>query len=85
MAVKMAAKKLKQMYLSLSFIHKNKWSVQSYHVKDVEFKYVEIHNNNCIISKMAANMATKNLNLVYLYSAIRNKEKWSVQSYESST
>ena len=35
-------------------------------VKDVELKYVEINNNKCIITKMAAKMAAKNLNLMYL-------------------
>ena len=46
----------------------------SYYVKNVVSKYVEIHNNNCIISKMAANMAAQNLDFVYLCSAIECKE-----------
>ena len=36
-------------------------------MNDVEFKYVEINNNNCIISKMAAKMAAKNLYVFLLY------------------
>ena len=35
--------------------------VDSCELKDVEFKYVGINNNNCIITKMAAKMAAKNL------------------------
>ena len=35
-------------------------------MKDVEFRYVKINNNNCIISKMAAKMAAENLNIMYL-------------------
>ena len=59
MKAKMAAKNLKQMYFSSSVIHKNNGCVQSYYAKDVVSKYVEMRNNNCIISKMAANMAAK--------------------------
>ena len=47
-------------------------------MKDVEFKYVEINNISSIFSKMAV----ENLNLMYLRSAFRYKDKWSVHSYE---
>ena len=40
--------------------------------------YVKITNTNCIFSKMAAKMAAKNLNLMYLCSAVRYKSKYSV-------
>ena len=58
MAAKMAAENVKQMYLSSSGIHKNKWMCpvilcQRHSVSN----YVDIHNKNSIISKMAANMA----------------------------
>ena len=49
---------------------------------DVEFKYEEINNNNCIISKMVAKMAATNLILMYLSSAFRYKDEWSVYSYK---
>ena len=49
--------------------------VQSYYAKNIVSDYVEIPNKNCSIFKMAANMAAKYLNLVYLCSAIRCKEK----------
>ena len=48
-----------------AFRSKDKWSVQSYEVKDVQFNYEDINNKNCIISKMATKMAPKNLNLMY--------------------
>ena len=51
------------------------------YAKEIVSNYVEIHNKNCIISKMAANMAAKYLNLVYLCSAIRCREKWSVRGH----
>ena len=60
MAAKMAAEILNLMYLSSSFRYTEKGSVYSYDVKDVEYEYVEINNNSCIISKMAAKMAAKN-------------------------
>ena len=41
MAAKMAAENLNLLYLSCAFRYKNKWSVDSYEIKDVEFKYVE--------------------------------------------
>ena len=71
MAAKMAAENLILMYLRSAFRYKDKWSVYSYEVKDVELKYVEINNNRCIISKIAAKMAAENLILVYLSSAFR--------------
>ena len=70
------------MYLSSSFRYKDKRSVYSYEVKDVQFKYKEISNNNCIISKMVAKMAAENLILMFLSSAFRYKNKWSVYSFE---
>ena len=82
MAAKMAAENLNLMYLSSAFRYKDKWSVYSYEAKDVEFKYEKINNNNCIIFKMAAKMAAKNLILMYLSYAFRYKDKWSVYSYE---
>ena len=42
-------------------MYTDKWFVNSYDVNDVEFKNVEINNNNCMISKMAAKMATENM------------------------
>ena len=71
MAAKMAATNLILMYLNFAFRYKDKWSGYSYEVKDVELKYVEINNKRCIISKIAAKMATENLILVYLSSAFR--------------
>ena len=55
MAAKMAAENVKQMYLSYSGIHKNKWLCPEYS-KDIVSNYVEIHSKNFIISKMATNM-----------------------------
>ena len=69
MVAKMAVENLNLMYLSSAFRYKNKWSVYSYEVKNVELKYVEINNNSFIFSKMAAKMAAENLNLMYLSSA----------------
>ena len=66
MAAKMAAEILNRMYLSSPFRYKNKWSVHSYVVKDVEFEYVEINNNSCIFSKMA----TKNKKSDYYVSQL---------------
>ena len=63
----MAVEILNGMYLSSDFKYKDKWIVDSYEVNDVEFKYVEINNNNCIIFKMAAKMAAKNLYVFLLY------------------
>ena len=75
----MAAVNFKQMYLSSNGMYtKTNECVQSYYAKNIVSNYVEIHNKNCNISKMAANMAAKYLNLVYLCSAIRCKEKCSV-------
>ena len=82
MAAKMAAEILDLMYLSSAFRYKNEWSVDSYEMKDVEIKYVKINNNSCILSKMAAKMAAENLNLMYLSSAFKYKNEWSVDSYE---
>ena len=39
MAAKMAAENLNLMYLSFAFRYKNKWSVDSYEMKDVDIKY----------------------------------------------
>ena len=66
MAAIMAVEILHRMYLSSGFRYEDKWNVDLYKVKDVEFKYVEMHNNNCIIFKMAAKMAAENLNIMYL-------------------
>ena len=60
MAANMVAEILIRMYLSSPFRYKNKWSVDSYEAKDVEFGYLEINNNSCIFSKMAAKMAAEN-------------------------
>ena len=60
MAAKMAAENLNLLYLSCAFRYKDKWSVDSYEIKDAEFKYVEKINNSCIFFKMAANMAAEN-------------------------
>ena len=82
MAAKMAAEILDLMYLSFAFRYNDKWSVNSYEMKDVEINYVENNNNSCIFSKMAAKMAAENLILMYLSSAFRYKNEWSVDSYE---
>ena len=84
MAAKMAAEIqiLDLMYLSSASRYKNEWSVDSYEIKNVEIKFVENKNNSCIFSKMAAKMAAENLNLMYLSSAFRYKNEWSVDSYE---
>ena len=71
MAAKMAAENLNLMYLSSAFEYTHKWSVDSYEIKDVEFKYVRNNNSSCIFFKMAAKMAAENLNLMYLSSAFR--------------
>ena len=71
MAAKMAAENLNLMYLSSAFRYKNELSVDSYEIKDVDIKYVENNNNNCIFSKMAAKMAAENLNIMYLSCAFR--------------
>ena len=75
MVANMAAENMNRMYLSSAFRYKNKQSVDSYEIEDVEFKYVKINNNSCIFSKMAAKMATENMNLMYLSSAFRYKEE----------
>ena len=75
MAAKMAAENLNLMYLSFAFRYKNKWSVDSYEMKDVDIKYVKNNNNSCIFSKMAAKMAAENLNLMYLSFALRYKDE----------
>ena len=82
MAAKMAAENLNLMYLSSAFRYNDEWSVDSYEIKDVEIKYVKNNNNSCIFSKMAAKMAAENLNLIYLSSAFRYNDEWSVDSYE---
>ena len=82
MVAKMIVENLNLMCLRSAFIYKDKWSVYSYEVKEVELKYVEINNNSYLFSKMAAKMAVENLNLMYLRSAFRYKDKWSVYSYE---
>ena len=66
MAAKMAVEIRHRIYFSSGFRYEDKWNVDLYKVKDVEFKYVEINNDNCIISKMAAKMAAENLNIMYL-------------------
>ena len=70
MAANMAVEILNRIYLSSDFRYTDKWIVDSYEVNDVEFKYVEINNNNCMISKMAANMATRNMYVICI-SALR--------------
>ena len=82
MAAKMAAEIMDLMYLSSAFRYNDEWSVDSYEIKNVEIKYVENKNNSCIFSNMAAKMAAENLNLMYLSSAFRYKNEWSVDSYE---
>ena len=54
-----------------------------YKVKDVEFNYEEINNNNCIISKMAAKMAAGNLILMYLSSDIVDTKTIKVSPKDS--
>ena len=51
-------------------------------MKVVAYEYVEINNISCIFSKMAAKMAAKMLNLMYLSSSFNYRNKWSVVSYE---
>ena len=70
MAANMAAEILIRMYLSSPSRYKNKWSVHSYEVKNVEFEYVKINNNSCIFSKMAAKMAAEILIRMYLSSSL---------------
>ena len=82
MAAKMAAEILDLMYISSASRYNDEWSVDSYEIKDVKIKYVKNNNNSCIFSKMAVKMAAENLNLMYLSSAFRYKNKWSVDSYE---
>ena len=82
MAANIVAEILIQMYRSSPYRYKSKWSIDSYEMKDVEFDYAEINSNSCIFSKMAAKMAAENLNLMYLSSPFRYKNKWSVDSYE---
>ena len=82
MAAKMAAKNLNLIYLSSAFRYKEEWSVDLYAIEDVEFKYEKINNNNCIDSKMTANMAAKNLILMYLSSDFRYNKKWRTYSCE---
>ena len=43
-------------------------------MKDVQFKYENIINNSCIISKMVVKMAAGNRILVYLSSAFKYKD-----------
>ena len=74
MAAKMAAENLNLMYLSSAFRYKDDFSVYSYKVKDGEFNYEEINNNNYIISKMVAKMAAENMILVYLSYDCRYKD-----------
>ena len=62
----MAAEILDLMYLSSAFRYKDKYSVDSYQIKDVEFNYVEINNISCIFFKMAAKMAAENFKMMYL-------------------
>ena len=82
MAAKMTAENFKMMYLSSSSIYtKTNECVQSCYAKEIVSNHVEIHNKNCIISKMAANMAAEYLNLVYLCSAIRCRAKWRVRGH----
>ena len=76
MAAKMAAENLNLMYLCFAFRYKDKWSVYSYEVKDVEFKYLEIHIDSCIFFKMAAKMTAKNFKQMYLSSSVIHKNKW---------
>ena len=74
MVAKMPAGNL-DLYLSSAFRYRDKWSVDSYEVNDVEFRFVEINNNSCIFFKMAAKMEAENMNLMYLSSAFRYKHK----------
>ena len=78
----MAAENLNLMYLSSAFRYTDKWSVDSYEIKDVELKYVEINNNSIIFFKMAAKMAAKNLNLMYLSSPFKYIDNLNVHPYE---
>ena len=57
---------------------------ESVHVWTVrrEIDYLKLKNSNCIFSKMAAKMVAGNMNLMYLTSAFRYKDRWRVQSYE---
>ena len=82
MAAKMAAENLNLMYFSSPFRYTDKQSVNSHEVKIVEYENVEINNNSDIFSKMAAKMAAENLNLMYLSSAFRYKDDFSVYSYK---
>ena len=75
MAANMAADIPNQMYLSYPFKYRDKWSVDSYKVKVVEYEYVKINNISCIFSKMAAKMAAENYNLMYLSSPFEYRNK----------
>ena len=75
MAANMAAEIPNRMYLSYPFEYRDKWSVDSYKVKVVEYEYVKINNISCIFSKMAAKMAAENYNLMYLSSPFKYRDK----------
>ena len=75
MALNMAAEIQNLMYLSSPFKYRDKYSVDSYKVKVVEYEYVEINNISCIFSKMAAKMAAENYNLMYLSSFFKYRDK----------
>ena len=55
----MAAENLNLMYLSSAFRYKDKESLDSYEIKDEEFKSVKINNNIFLFSKMAVKMEAR--------------------------
>ena len=49
---------------------------------ETERSIIQNSNNSWLFSKMVAKMAAENMNLIYISSASRYKDRWSVQSYE---
>ena len=86
MAAKMAATNLILTYLCSAIRYKGKESVHAVIVWTVrrgdQLFEAQEQQLSCIFSKMAAKMAAENMNLMYLSSAFRYKDRWRVQSYE---
>ena len=79
MAVNMAAKTQKYVYIRSEVSYNSKWSVEYNIFKVKESIYRSGNSVRMLLSKMAVNMAAKTQKYVYIRSEVSYNSKWSVE------
>ena len=78
MAVNMADKTQKYVYIRSEVSYNYKWSVENNIIKVKESSYRSGNSVQMLLSKMAVNMAAKTQKYVYIRSEVSYNYKWSL-------